>query len=122
MNISVCATHEFTLLPSNNKWQLRLCMPPRYMFGIIKLRPWFTWRGFLLCICMSVYLCVCPFARQLDNNDPINLIFGGSLLSDPRRRLFDFEKKSARVRVDVGCVCRGGGSKLGPNDKRYDMF
>ena len=80
---------------------------------LVKPRPCFARRGFLLCVCLSVcvfvFVSVSKISQKILNR---STSFLAGLPSDPGRKPFDFEKYHPGVRVGVG------GSKFGPNDKR----
>ncbi len=88
----------------------------RYTTDILKSRPCFAGRGFLLNFPLSVCvcLCVCVCGQDISKSiQPINFIIGGSLPCDPGKKPLDFEKNRQGVRVGLG----GGG---GSNDKRWE--
>ncbi len=62
---------------------------------LIKPCHCFAWRGFLLCVCLSVCVSVTKISKKILNRPTI---FGGGLPSDPGRKPFDFEKNRPRVK------------------------
>ncbi len=42
-----------------------LLMHGEIIVMFIRPRRCFAWRGFLLCVCLSVYVCVCPLPKYL---------------------------------------------------------
>ncbi len=61
LEINVC--QYATRLMHANRNRARSTIPIHRIYRpagqrIIKPRPWFSWRGFLLCVCLSVCVCV----------------------------------------------------------------